>query len=312
MTTRTPELSLYLTTYTDAPHHDWRATLDLAQAMDTAGVDRLVVSDHLVFGENLEAYSDPSIGGQAGGRQPTGPDGAWLEPLVVLTAIAATTSRIRLGTAILLAALRRPAVLAKQLATLDVISGGRVDLGVGVGWQREEYEAAGLSFEDRGRLLDHTLEVCQTLWTRQRASYSSAELSFEGIHQMPKPVQTGGVPVWISGTVNNAVARRIARFGSGWIPWGSAYADLPGAIAAMKDKVIEFGGDPSDLQVQGVARAAKNSDGTVDFAKSAAAVPALAAAGVTDVRFPASVTADPDRALGIMTSLVEAFRDATG
>ena len=104
MTTRKPELSLYLTTYTDGPHHDWRATLDLARAMDEAGVDRLVVSDHLVFGENLEAYSDPSIGGQAGGRQPTGPDGAWLEPLIVLTAIAATTTRIRLGTAILLAA----------------------------------------------------------------------------------------------------------------------------------------------------------------------------------------------------------------
>ena len=129
-----------------------------------------------------------------------------------------------------------------------------MDLGVGVGWQREEYEAAGLSFENRGRLLDHTLEVCQTLWTQQRASYQSAELTFEGIHQMPKPVQPGGVPLWISGTVNNAVARRIARFGSGWIPWGSAYADIPGAIAAMKDKVREFGGDPTDLQVQGVAR----------------------------------------------------------
>ena len=308
---RTPELSLYLTTYTDAPQHDWRATLDLAEAMDTAGVDRLVVSDHLVFGENLEAYSDPSIGGQAGGRQPTGPDGAWLEPLVVLTAIAARTSRIRLGTAILLAALRRPAVLAKQLATLDTISGGRVDLGVGVGWQREEYEAAGLSFEDRGRLLDHTLEVCQALWTQERASYSSAELSFDGIHQMPKPVQTGGVPLWISGTVNNAVARRIARFGSGWIPWGSAYADIPGAIAAMKDKVVAFGGDPSDLQVQSVARVVKSDDGSIDYTASAAAVPALVEAGVTDIRFPASLTAEPDQALDRMSSLVAAFRDAT-
>lgn len=308
---RTPELSLYLTTYSDAPQHDWRATLQLAQAMDTAGVDRLVVSDHLVFGENLDAYADPSLGGQAGGKQPTGPDGAWLEPLIVLTAIAATTTRIRLGTAILLAALRRPAVLAKQLATLDAISGGRVDLGVGVGWQREEYEAAGLSFKDRGRLLDHTLEVCQALWTQQRASYDSAELSFDNIHQMPKPLQPGGVPLWISGTVNNAVARRIARFGSGWIPWGPAYADIPGAIAAMKDKIVEFGGDPTDLQVQGVARVVKGDDGSIDYAASAAGVPALVEAGVTDVRFPASLTADPDRALEVMSSLVEAFRYAT-
>jgi probable F420-dependent oxidoreductase len=311
MTTRKPELSLYLGTYTDAPQHDWRATLELARAMDEAGVDRLVVSDHVVFGENLDAYADPSIGGQAGGRQPTGPDGSWLEPLTVLTAIAATTTRIRLGTAILLAALRRPAVLAKQLATLDVLSEGRLDLGVGVGWQREEYEAVGLSFEGRGRLLDHTLEVCQTLWTQQRASYQSAELTFDGIHQMPKPVQAGGVPLWISGTVNNAVARRIARFGSGWIPWGAAYADIPGAIASMKDKLLEFGGDPTDLQVQGVARAVKRNDGSIDHEASAAVVPALVAAGVTDVRFPASLTVDHDRALEILAPLVEAFRDVT-
>ena len=308
---RYPELSLYLGTYTDGPQHDWRAMLDMARAMDVAGVDRVVVSDHVVFGENLDAYADPSIGGQAGGRQPTGPDGSWLEPLMVLMAIAATTTRIRLGTAILLAALRRPAVLAKQLATLDVLSDGRVDLGVGVGWQREEYEAVGLSFEDRGRLLDHTLEVCRTLWTQQRASYQSPELTFDGIHQMPKPLQPGGVPLWISGTVNKAVARRIARFGSGWIPWGPAYADITGAVAAMKDKVREFGGDPMDLQVQGIARVVKRNDGSIDLAATAAGVPALIAAGVTDVRFPASFSADRDLAVETLSSLVEAFRDVT-
>src|ERR1700712_3035890 len=191
-----PKLSLYLRSYSNEPDEDWNAILQTARAMDAAGVDRVVVSDHVVFGENLDAYGNPAAGGTAGGRQPTGPDGNWLEPLVFLTAVAAKTTRIRLATAVLLAALRRPAVLAKQLATMDVLSGGRVDLGVGVGWQREEYEAVGLAFEDRGRLLDHTLEVCQTLWTEQRATYSAPELSFDGIHQMPKPVQAGGVPVW--------------------------------------------------------------------------------------------------------------------
>ncbi|MDH6242878.1 TIGR03619 family F420-dependent LLM class oxidoreductase [Mycobacterium sp. OTB74] len=308
---RAPELTLYLGTYTDGPSHDWRAMLEMARAMDAAGVDRLVVSDHVVFGENLDAYGDPSIGGQTGGRQPTGPDGSWLEPLTVLTAIAATTTRIRLGTAVLLAALRRPAVLAKQLATLDVLSVGRVDLGVGVGWQREEYEAVGLSFEDRGRLLDHTLEVCQTLWTQQRASYQSPELTFDGIHQMPKPVQPGGVPVWISGTVNNAVARRIARFGSGWIPWGPAYADIASSVAVMKDKVLAFGGDPTDLQVQGIARVVNGRDGSMDLAATAAEIPALVAAGVTDVRFPASFSFDRDDAVEVLSSLVAAFRDVT-
>lgn len=306
---RRPELSLYLTTFTDGPEHDWPATLELARAMDAAGADRLVVSDHVVFGENFDAYADPAAGGTTGGRQPTGPDGAWLEPLIVLTAIAASTRRIRLGTSILLAALRRPAVLAKELATLDVISGGRIDVGVGVGWQREEYEACGLSFEGRGRLLDHTLEVCQVLWSEQRASYSSPELSFNAIHQMPKPVQAGGVPLWISGTVNRAVARRIARFGSGWIPWGPAIVDLPGSIAAMRTAVGEAGGDPTELKVQGTARILKGDDGEYDYRASMTVVPELVAAGVTDFRVAAPLPkVGVDEAL---SRLVGAFRAVT-
>jgi hypothetical protein len=149
------------------------------------------------------------------------------------------------------------------------------------------------------------------LWTQQQASYSSGELTFDGIHQMPKPVQPGGIPLWISGTVNNAVARRIARFGSGWIPWGPAYADMPAAIAAMKDKVREFGGDPTDLQVQGVGRTVRKHDGSIDVAASVADVPALVDAGVTDIRFPASPRTDPDHAVEVFTSLVEAFRAVT-
>jgi probable F420-dependent oxidoreductase len=306
-----PQISLQLRTFTDDPNHDWSATLALAAAMDTAGIDRVVVSDHVVFGETPEAYADPALGGVTGGRQPTGPDGQWLEPLTVLTAISASTKRIRLGTAVLLAALRRPAVLAKEVATLDVLSGGRVDLGVGVGWQREEYDAAGLVFERRGRALDHTLEVCQTLWTQQRASYSSAELSFDGIHQMPKPLQPGGVPIWVSGTVNTSVARRISRFGSGWIPWGTARDDPADAIARMKDAIVDAGGDPGGLQVQGNAVTTKRADGGVDVGATVASAPALVAAGITDVRFTLSLPKDRQHATDLLSELVSAFHAVT-
>lgn len=306
--THRPQISLYLRTFSDGAQ-DWNATLDMARAMDAAGVDRVVVSDHLVFGENLDAYADPAIGGTAGGRQPTGPDGHWLDPVVLLTAVAATTSRIRLGTAVLLAALRRPAVLAKQLATLDVLSGGRVDLGVGVGWQREEYDAVGLSFEDRGRLLDHTLEVCQLLWTQQRATYESPELSFDGIHQMPKPLQPGGIPVWISGTVNKRVARRLSRFGTRWIPWGPAIANLEDSVPAMKQAIADVGGDSSDLQVQGTAVLVKNSDGSLDVDKSIAPAAKQVAAGATDIRFGGSLSTDPERAAEQLSQLVSAFSE---
>ncbi|WP_046321451.1 TIGR03619 family F420-dependent LLM class oxidoreductase [Mycobacterium sp. UM_Kg1] len=308
---RPTQISLQLRTFTDDADHDWATTLALGRAMDAAGVDRVVVSDHVVFGENPQAYADPRLGGIAGGRQPTGPDGQWLDPLIVLTALAATTTRIRLGTAVLLAALRRPAVLAKELATLDVLSQGRLDLGVGVGWQREEYQAAGLSFERRGRLLDHTLEVCQALWTQQRSSYASPELTFANVHQMPKPLAPGGIPIWVSGTVNDAVARRLARFGSGWIPWGPAMRDPAGAIAPMKDRIAALGGDPSDLQVLGHATTVKRPDGSLDTAATAACAPELVAAGVTDVRVTCSLPKDIGRATDLLTELVAAFRAAT-
>lgn len=306
-----PQLSLQLRTFSDDPHQDWGSVLALGQAMDAAGVDRVVVSDHVVFGENLDAYDNPALGGIAGGRQPTGPDGQWLEPLTVLTALAMRTTRIRLGTAVLLAALRRPAVLAKQVATLDVLAGGRVDLGVGVGWQREEYDAAGLPFARRGRLLDHTLEVCEALWTQQRATYRSPELSFDNIHQMPKPVQDGGIPIWVSGTLNDAVARRLSRFGSGWIPWGPAITDPTASIAAMKDKIAGFGGDPTGLQVLGHASIVKRADRSVDVAATVASAPPLIAAGVTDVRVSVSLPRDVAQATDLLTELVDAFRTAT-
>ena len=130
MTEIRPELSIQVVTFAAEDPGNWNAMVDRAVAADTAGIDRLVVSDHVAFGENLDAYADPTLGGTEGGRQPTGPDGHWLEPLTVLTYLAARTRRIRLGTSILQAALRRPAVLAKAAATLDVLS---------TDWERGEF-----------------------------------------------------------------------------------------------------------------------------------------------------------------------------
>ncbi len=222
------------------------------------------------------------------------------------------TSRIRLGTNILVAALRRPAVLAKSTATLDVLSGGRLDLGVGVGWQREEYDAAGLSFDGRGRLLDHTLEVLQTLWREQRAAYDSPELHFEATHMMPKPLQPGGVPIWISGTINARVVRRLATFGSGWIPWGDAAADPVAGIAAMKERLAEAGRDPADLQVTGTLPQVKADDGSLDLDRTMEQVPAFADAGLTDLRLHRKLPADRAAALDELSGIVAAFRAAAG
>jgi probable F420-dependent oxidoreductase len=301
------QLSIALKTFSDEPVADWRPVLDQARIADEAGIDRVVVPDHVVFGEHLEAYGRPEVGGRSRAAQPTGPNGAWLEPLTTLSVMCGLTSRVRLGTAVLLAALRRPAVLAKAAATLDVLSGGRLDLGVGVGWQREEYEAVGLDFDRRGALLDHTLDVCQTLWREPRASYSSDQLRFDAIHLMPKPLQPGGVPIWVSGTVTAPVARRLARFGTGWIPWGPAAEDIVPAIARMKELLAAAGGNPFTLQVVGslpiVLRGSR-----VDMKATMDAARPLAAAGVSDFRVRLRLPPERQAAAQALSDLVAAFR----
>jgi probable F420-dependent oxidoreductase len=300
-----------VTTYAAEDPGGWDAMVARTRALDAAGVDRFVIPDHVVFGERMEEYARPEIGGQAGGRQPTGPDGHWLEPLTTLAFLAGQTNRIRLGTGILIAALRRPVVLAKTVATLDVLSGGRLDLGVGVGWQREEYEAAGLAFDGRGALLDHSLAVCQTLWRERRASFASPDLAFDAIHMMPKPVAPDGLTVWISGTVHPRIARRIARFGGGWIPWGAAAVDTVAGIAQMRALLDEIGHDHSRLQVTANLPTVKGADGEPDLPATMAAVPALVAGGVTDVRTRLAIPADASAALDTASGIVAAFRAAT-
>ena len=225
--------------------------------------------------------------------------------------MGALTERVRLNTAILIAALRTPTVLAKQAATIDVLSGGRLELGVGVGWQKEEYDACGLDYDNRGRLLDHTLEVCQVLWRERVANYSSPELSFEKIHQMPKPRQAGGVPIWISGTINPRVIRRLAQFGSGWIPWGPDGADLPNAIPRLRDAVEKAGGDPN-FQVQGHAAAVRDADGNLDLVATMAASRPMVEAGVTDLRVTVTHPEQYEQALEVYSDVVRAFRNEFG
>src|ERR1700722_6186803 len=186
------QLSMGIPSFSAEAPASWEHLVDWVQLLETCGFDRVLVSEHIAFGMNMDAYADPKVGGTEGGRQPTGPDGHWLEPLTVLTYIAARTERIRLGTNILLAPLRPAAVLAKTVATMDVLSGGRIDLGVGVGWQREEYEVAGVDFGRRGAILDQTLEVCQRLWRENEGSYSSPQVTFGRVQPMPQPLHTRG------------------------------------------------------------------------------------------------------------------------
>jgi probable F420-dependent oxidoreductase len=277
---------------------DWRALLDVARAAEDAGVDRLVVSDHVVMGPDTSAYK--------WGRFPTAPDGPWLEPLTCLTGMAAVTNRVRLGTGILIAPLRPAPVLAKSVATLDVLSGGRVDLGVGVGWQAAEYAALGLDFGDRGRLLEESVGAMRELWTALPASYDSKSVSFTDVYCAPQPAQAR-LPVWFSGTLNERNFRRVVELGDGWIPiMGATLDDIRDGAARLRAAV----GRPLDIQAP--AKPVRPGDGMADPSATMEAVPQLLAAGVTNVNVNiASFAASPADAAKAMQALAESFRAVT-
>ena len=277
---------------------DWRALLDIARVAEDCGVDRLVVSDHVVLGRNLDAY--------AWGRFPTPPDGPWLEPLACLTAMAAVTERVRLATGILIAPLRPAPLLAKTVATLDVLSGGRVDLGVGVGWQREEYDALGLDFADRGRLLDETMAACRELWSALPASYTSQSTTFRDTFCAPLPAQER-LPVWFSGTLNARNLRRIVEWGDGWIPIMGASLD---DIRTGSERLRAATDRPLDIQAP--LPLARHDDRSVDMRATMEHVPDLIAAGVTNVYVNvAALASSPAAAEGALVGFAHAFGEAT-
>jgi probable F420-dependent oxidoreductase len=290
----------------------WRPLLAQGRGADKAGIDRLVVSDHVVMGENLEAYSDPKAGGMAGAVQPTGSDGQWLDPLTVISMWAAQTTHARFMTGILIAGLRRPATLAKQLSTIDVLSEGRLDIGVGVGWQKEEYEANGVKYKGRGQVLDETLEIMRTLWQNEAAEYHGSSVHFEKVHLNPKPLQEGGVPLWISGTLNKNVLRRIVKFGNGWIPWGDDAMDPIGGLAKIHEALEAGGRDPKGFQASSYLQVVEGGSGGIDVEKTMAPVGPMAEAGVTDMRITLNLPNEEAAVEDMLTPLVQAFRKAAG
>lgn len=169
------------------------------------------------------------------------------EPLILLAYVAAATSTLRLGTSILILPQRNPVVVAKQVATLDVLSGGRLDLGIGVGWLREEFEALGTPWERRGRRMDEYIEAMRALWSEDEATYHGETVSFDRLRMRPKPLQPGGVPIIIGGH-SEAAARRAGRLGQGFMPnaAGRRWREL---LEEMRVTAREAGRDADALEV---------------------------------------------------------------
>jgi probable F420-dependent oxidoreductase len=301
----TPTLTVGLANYGSlfaAP--DWHRFVDLARAADDAGADRIVVVDHVVMGPHTENY--------AWGTFPVPPEAPWFEPLIVLAAIASATSRVRLATGILIAPLRPAVLLAKQAATLDVLSRGRLDLGVGTGWQREEYDAEGIDFARRGELLSDTLAACKVLWRDTPAALDTPTVSFRDVYCEPKPLQAGGVPLWIGGSLHARNLERLVRWGDAWIPiMGATLGDIADGARRIGEAWRTAGRDPAALQVQAPLPIQRGDDGGPDLPRSVAAVPDLVASGATDIHVALrAFNRDPADAPAVLVELVRRFADA--
>jgi probable F420-dependent oxidoreductase len=256
---------------------DFAPAIDLIRRADEKHVDQVSITDHVVMGEHVENY-------------PYGPfynplDFPWYEPISVLSAAASVTKTIRLSTAILIAPLRPAVLLAKQLATLDVLSRGRVDIGVGLGWQKEEYEASGVPWEGRYLRLEEQIKVCKLLWAQAPASFSGETVRFDRIHAYPRPVQPRGISVLFGLAPTDKNFARIAELGDGWLPMERDAGKLAGHIDRLRQAFAARDRDPGSIAVRTVAPYVFREDGLADMDRTLKAVPALIRAGVTVVEF---------------------------
>jgi probable F420-dependent oxidoreductase len=214
-----------------------------AKALEDMGFASLWLPDHVVV---FEQYA-PNYSYSPDGLPPFGPRQGWFDPLYGLAAMAATTERVRLGTNALILPQRNPVLLAKEITALDHLSGGRINLGVGLGWSPEEFAAMGVPFERRGARCDDYIKAMTTLWTDEVATYEGEFVSFTGAVQLPKPVQSPRPPVIIGGQ-SPAALRRAATLGDGWSSWMLPPDQIADTLAGLDAECEKAGRDPSELR----------------------------------------------------------------
>lgn len=255
---------------------DPRHAIVVARMAEDAGVAEYVVGDHVVMGERLDRYPYGSFG--YGRDDLIAPNESWPEALTLLTAIAACTQRIRLVTGVLLVPLRPAALLAKTVATLDALSGGRVTLGVGTGWQREEYAALDVDWRARWAVLDATVRACRSLWAGE-TSVAPDRSRFAGVHCVPRPVQAR-MPVVLGARLDAVRASWIAEVGDGWMPLGLSDDELAEGIDQLR-KAWSAAGRDGTPQVRAHVPTPRNADGSIDVGATRELAARAAARGVT-------------------------------
>jgi probable F420-dependent oxidoreductase len=251
---------------------------DLVSLAERKGIDGVNLTEHILMGSGGQEeypYADPNMRPKLFDEYTP-----FFETLVQLGAFAGITKRMRLSTGVLLSPLRTATLLAKQIATLDHLSGGRVDIGLGVGWQRFEYDAEGLPWEGRfGRMVE-IAKACKALWTHAPASFHGKHVNFDDVYSMPFPVQKGGVPQWFGIGPSERNIERMAETADGWAPLGVTLEVVASTLRKIKARMTELGRDPGSFGLR-LYPDPIYIDGHVNLDATLATLPKLLDAGAT-------------------------------
>ncbi len=278
-----PRLILVLSeNWTLVSPRDLPALVRMAAAAEAAGFDGVMVSEHVVLGPDAGAAGlpvNPREYALPGNQEPGTP---WPSSLLLLAAVAAATTRLRLVAGAVIAPLRHPLLLAKELATLDLLSQGRLVVQPTVSWHRAEYEALGIPFERRGELLDEHLAAWRALWRDTPASFEGRHYRFADVYFEPKPYRPDGPRLWFGGTtLHGRLVRRLVEHGHGFNPLGPV---APGDLERLRAALRTAGRDPGELELVGGTRGTfADRDGVAELEPALATVPAQLERGFTTI-----------------------------
>jgi len=222
---------------------DGPAALDVCRAAEAAGFESLWGGEHVILPSRIESKYPYT----ADGKIPVTPDTPVPDPLIWLAFAAAAAPKMRLGTCILIVPQRNPLVLAKELATLDRLSGGRVELGLGVGWMKEEFDALGVPWARRGARNDEYIAAMKALWAGPNASFEGEFVNFESVTCSPRPLQ-GSIPIVVGGD-SEAAIQRVVRLADGYFPGEGDVQRLGALIRRVRDGAERAGRDPAGIEI---------------------------------------------------------------
>jgi probable F420-dependent oxidoreductase len=215
----------------------------ICRTAEAAGFESLWGGEHVILPTHIESKYPYT----ADGKIPAEPDTPIPDPLIWLAFAAAAAPSVRLGTCILIVPQRNPLVLAKELATLDRLSGGRVELGIGVGWLKEEFDALGVPWERRGARNDEYVAAMRALWQGPHASFHGEFVDFESVTCSPRPVN-GSIPILVGGDTDAAI-RRAVRLADGYFPGEGDVERLGGLIRRVREAAEDAGRDPASIEI---------------------------------------------------------------